>query len=228
MVWKWCPEILFLHLNLTVLLRPPIRPIRPIRPPIRPIRPLIRPIRPPIRPLISRIRPIRPQIRLTRPPILHPIRPTRLPIRTISPPIWPIRPPIIPIRPIRQPNRPIRPPIRPIRPPIYPIRPVIRLPIWPIRQKDKRTKDKKSKKYFWSVVLHLRDVYVLVFMCLVRNLPKKWKKFPKSIKLWLCIRYCTGRLTLWNVRLYDRFLEVKLKHLEAILLKSEFTTYSYF
>ena len=45
---------------------------------------------------------------------------------------------------------------------------------------------------------------------------KKWKKCPKSIKLWLCIRYCTGRLTLGNVRLCDQFLEVKLKHLEAI------------
>ena len=34
---------------------------------------------------------------------------------------------------------------------------------------------------------------------------KKLKKCPKSIKLWLCIRYCTDRLTLGHVRLYDRF-----------------------
>ena len=66
------------------------------------------------------------------------------------------------------------------------------------------------------------------FMCLVRNLQKKWKKCPKSFKLWLCIRYCTDKLTLGHVRLYDRFLEVMLKHLGAIQLKSEFTTYSYF
>ena len=39
------------------------------------------------------------------------------------------------------------------------------------------------------------------FMCLVRNLQKKWKKYPKSIQLWLCIRYCTGGLTLRHVRL---------------------------
>ena len=66
------------------------------------------------------------------------------------------------------------------------------------------------------------------FMCLVRNLQKKWKKCSKSIKLWLCIRYCTDRLRLGYVQLYDQFLEVKLKHLEAIYLKSEFTTYFYF
>ena len=64
--------------------------------------------------------------------------------------IKPIRPPIRPIRPQ------IRPLIRPIRPPIRQIRP----PIRPIRQKDTGTKT--LKKYLWSVVLHLRDVYVLV------------------------------------------------------------------
>ena len=53
------------------------------------------------------------------------------------------------------------------------------------------------------------------FMGLVRNLQKKWKKCPKSIQFWLCIRYCTDRLTLRHVQLFDRFLEVKLKHLEA-------------
>ena len=41
--------------------------------------------------------------------------------------------------------------------------------------------------------------YILSFfflLCLVRNLQKKCKKFPKSIQLLLCIRYCTDRLTL--------------------------------
>ena len=35
-------------------------------------------------------------------------------------------------------------------------------------------------------------------MFLVRNLQKEWKKCPKSIHLWPCIRYCTDRLTLWT------------------------------
>ena len=66
------------------MIRPPIRPIRPliilIIPPIRPIRPLIRPIRPPIGPITPPIRPIR-----------APISPIRLQIR----PIIPITPPNI-------------------------------------------------------------------------------------------------------------------------------------
>ena len=53
------------------------------------------------------------------------------------------------------------------------------------------------------------------FTCLVRNLQKRWKKCPKSIQLWLCIRYCTDGLTLGHVQIFDQFLEVKLKHLEA-------------
>ena len=53
------------------------------------------------------------------------------------------------------------------------------------------------------------------FMCLVRNIQKTWKKCPKSVQLWLCIRYCTTRQTLWHVRLFEQFLEVNFRHLEA-------------
>ena len=59
------------------------------------------------------------------------------------------------------------------------------------------------------------QVSYFFFMCLVRNLQKKMKKCPKSIQLWLCIRYCTDRLKLGHAQLFDQFLEVKLKHLEA-------------
>ena len=60
------------------------------------------------------------------------------------------------------------------------------------------------------------QVFILFFYVPCKKLTKKWKKFPKSIKLRLCIRYCTDRLTLGHVRPYDRFLKVKLRHLEAI------------
>ena len=53
------------------------------------------------------------------------------------------------------------------------------------------------------------------FMCFLGNLQKKLKKCPKSIQLWFCIRFCTDRLMLGPMQLFDRFLEVKLKHLEA-------------
>ena len=68
-----------------------------------------------------------------------------------------------------------------------------------------------------SLVVGVKKCYRLLFffICLVRNLQQKWKIFPKSIQLWLCIMYCTDRLTLGYVRLFDRFLEVKLEQLEA-------------
>ena len=55
------------------------------------------------------------------------------------------------------------------------------------------------------------QVVILFFMCLLRNLQKKFRKCPESIQLWLCIKYCTDRLTLGHVQLFDRFVE----HFEA-------------
>ena len=49
-----------------------------------------------------------------------------------------------------------------------------------------------------------------------KKLTKKMKKkCPKLIQSWLCIKYCTDRLTLRHAQLFDRSLEVKVKHLEA-------------
>ena len=52
-------------------------------------------------------------------------------------------------------------------------------------------------------------------MCLVWNLQEKWETCPKPIQLWLCVKYCTDRLLLGHVRLFNLFLELKLKPLEA-------------
>ena len=57
--------------------------------------------------------------------------------------------------------------------------------------------------------------HYIFFYLPCKKLTKKMEKNPKSIQLWLCIRYCTDRLTLGHVRVFNQFLEVKLKHLEA-------------
>ena len=69
-----------------------------------------------------------------------------------------------------------------------------------------------------SLVVGIKIVLQIVFLslCVLLETYKKWrKKCPKSIKLWLCIRYWTDRLTLSYVRLFNQFWEVKLKHLEV-------------
>ena len=76
----------------------------------------------------------------------------------------------------------------------------------------------RARQILGSLVVGVKiilQVFILFFMCPLVNLQKKWKKCPKSIQVWFCIRYCTDRLMLGHVPLFDRFLEVKLKHLEA-------------
>ena len=50
-----------------------------------------------------------------------------------------------------------------------------------------------------------------------KKLTDRWKKCPKSIKFWLCIRYCTDRLALGHVQLFNQFLEVKLNTAVSVL-----------
>ena len=62
---------------------------------------------------------------------------------------------------------------------------------------------------------NLQVVMLFLYVPCKKVTKKMGKKCSKSIMLWLCIRYCTDRLTLGHMRLFNQFLEVKLKHLEA-------------
>ena len=59
------------------------------------------------------------------------------------------------------------------------------------------------------------QVVILSFYVPCKKLTKKMEKCPKSVQFLHCITYCTERLTLGHVQLFDKFLEVKLQHLEV-------------
>ena len=58
-----------------------------------------------------------------------------------------------------------------------------------------------------GVQIILQIVILFLSCALWETYKKKWKKCPKSIQLWLCIRYCTDRLTRGHVRHFDQFLK---------------------
>ena len=68
---------------------------------------------------------------------------------------------------------------------------------------------------FVGVKIILQVVIISFYVPCKKLTEKMRKKRPKSIQLCLCIKYCTDGLTLRHVGLFDRSLEVKVKHLEV-------------